>query len=213
MSKEKEKSVTATIRVPLSDLLQVDRLARDDDTSRNAIINELIENGLTLRRGMTEIDKIIEDSKGWFGGIDVDEMIKKLKDRRLTLYEKAYLAHKLDYQTRMNLFEKMNLKEELSEVNMIDELLSKAKEERPNKIVYNIHKFSNDLKIPLTDFGMEYLYYHLGKDDIDKLMKLRPEIYKAEETEEEELEEGEEEEELEEEEIPIIESKKPLGRE
>ena len=230
----KEKTVVTSIRIPVSTLLQVDKLARDGKETRTTIICECLEEALASKRGMSEIRQIIEDSQGWFGGIDVDGFVENLKGRKpLSLYERAYLAKRCEYQTRIDIFEKLGLKDELNRVNTIDQILHRAKEQRGTKMIYNIYTIINDIKHPLNDFEMEYLHYHLSQEDIDKLTKARPDITPKELEDEEEgeedldegleEEEGEEEEDLDEEtedeegegesekeeEIPIIDSKKP----
>ena len=190
MARKTPEHGQTTIRLPVSCILQVDRIARDEGRSRNDILSELVVDGLDVKRGMSSIKQILKDSRNWLDNLVIDKVIEKLKGRKLSLFEKAYLAYLLDYQQRVNLFEKLELNEELDQANMIDNVLYKSKEKRENKTIYNLYEIANNITITLTDFGIEYLRYYLGDKDIGKLMEIKPEIFSPKELESmEEIEE------------------------
>lgn len=190
MARKTPEHGQTTIRLPVSCILQVDRIARDEGRSRNDILSELVVDGLDVKRGMSSIKQILNDSRNWLDNLVIDKVIEKLKGRKLSLFEKAYLAYLLDYQQRVNLFEKLELNEELDQANMIDNVLYKSKEKRENKTIYNLYEIANNITITLTDFGIEYLRYYLGDKDIGKLMEIKPEIFSPKELESmEEIEE------------------------
>jgi hypothetical protein len=170
-----QKKETITIRTTSKTLSEIDRLAFEKGMSRNKMCSELIEAGVAFFKDMTPLQNAINTSKGFFDDLQLDKLVENLKDIPMTFYRKAYLANKLTIEQRTELFKKLNFNDEQNEAYTIDKVLSQSKEKGITE--YNYHLIANSLTIILSDFGREYLSWHIGDEGLEKLKQVKPSLF------------------------------------
>jgi hypothetical protein len=170
-----QKKETITIRTTSKILSEIDRLAFEKGMSRNKMCSELIETGVAFFKDMTSLQNAINTSKGFFDDLQLDKLIENLKDIPMTFYRKAYLAKKLTIEQRTELFKKLNFNDEQNEAYTIDMVLSQSKEK--GKTDYNYHLIANNLNIILSEFGREYLSWHIGDEGLEKMKQVKPSLF------------------------------------
>ena len=168
---------TVTIRLQRKLRMEVDRLAKEKNVSRNVMCADLITIGIAETKDMNPIENALKECRGWFDELLIDKLAKRLKKEKLTFYHKAYLAYKIPIEQRAELFKKLGLEDEHEEAYTIDTVLDKAKT-RDNKgeAGYSLYLIANNLTFKLSDFGQEYLSWYVGDDGIEKIRELKPEI-------------------------------------
>lgn len=169
------------------------RLAKAEGVSLNTILKRSIERDITRLTDMSFIAECIEDSTSLIFGIDINKLRAKLHEKEIEMnitlnaYHKVYLARVLPYEKRVRLF-LLEWPDDLDEISMLDEQLDSSIEERDGRRYYNIRKLANNLRIPLTLLGEEYLKTFIEQKYLNEVMNLTKHLY-AEEAEEEQNEE------------------------
>ena len=98
---------TITVRIPRKIRNEVDRLAKEKKISRNQMCTDLIDIGIAHSKDMSDIEKTLKESKGWFDEIQTDKLSQKLNKKKLNFYQKAYLKYKLTIEQKRVLFQKI----------------------------------------------------------------------------------------------------------